>query len=113
MFKGAGVAIVTPFKNGSVDYESFEKLIDFQLEHNTQALVVLGTTGEAPTIYKDEREKLIRVSVEKAGGKVPVIIGTGTNNTEDAKKHTMQAEKLGQTEYWLSLPTTINVHKKD
>jgi 4-hydroxy-tetrahydrodipicolinate synthase len=95
MFKGAGVAIVTPFKNGSVDYESFEKLIDFQLEHNTQALVVLGTTGEAPTIYKDEREKLIRVSVEKAGGKVPVIIGTGTNNTEDAKKHTMQAEKLG------------------
>ena len=95
MFKGAGVAIVTPFKNGSVDYESFERLIEFQLAHNTQALVVLGTTGEAPTIYADEREKLIQVSVEKAGGKVPVIIGTGTNNTEDAKKHTIQAEKLG------------------
>lgn len=95
MFRGAGVAIVTPFKNGSVDYESFEGLLEFQLEHNTQALVVLGTTGEAPTIYEDEREKLIQVSVEKAGGRVPVIIGTGTNNTEDARKHTIQAEKLG------------------
>jgi 4-hydroxy-tetrahydrodipicolinate synthase len=95
MFKGAGVAIVTPFKNGAVDYESFERLLEFQLEHQTQALVVLGTTGEAPTIYEDEREKLIRATVEKVGGRVPVIIGTGTNNTEDAKKHTIQAEKLG------------------
>lgn len=95
MFKGAGVAIVTPFKEGKVDFESYEKLIDFQLENNTQALIVLGTTGEASTQTFEEREKVIGLAVKKVAGKIPVIIGTGSNSTQKSIEHTKQAEDLG------------------
>lgn len=95
MFKGAGVAIVTPFKEGKVDLESYEKLIDFQLKNNTQALIVLGTTGEASTQTFEEREKIISLSVKKVNGKIPVIIGTGSNSTQKSIEHTKQAEDLG------------------
>ncbi len=95
MFKGAGVAIVTPFKEGKVDFESYEKLIDFQLQNNTQALIVLGTTGEASTQTFEEREKIISLSVKKVAGKIPVIIGTGSNSTQKSIEHTKQAEDLG------------------
>lgn len=95
MFNGSGVAIITPFKGGKVDFEAFEKLIDFQLENDTQALVVLGTTGEASTQNYEEREAVIKTAVTKANKKVPVIIGTGSNDTEAAIKYTKQAEVLG------------------
>ncbi|SNS03567.1 4-hydroxy-tetrahydrodipicolinate synthase [Anaerovirgula multivorans] len=95
MFNGSGVAIITPFKGGKVDLEAFGKLIDFQLENDTQALVVLGTTGEASTQNYEEREAVIKTAVAKANKKVPVIIGTGSNDTEAAIKYTKQAETLG------------------
>lgn len=95
MFRGMGVAIVTPFEEGKVDYEAFEKLIDFHIENNTQAIIVLGTTGEASTQTFEERGELIRRAVKKADGKIPVIVGTGSNSTEVAIKYTKQAENLG------------------
>ena len=95
MFKGAGVAIVTPFKNGEFDKESYEKLIEFQIENNTQALIVLGTTGEATTISFGEKEEIIRTAVSKVNKRIPVIIGTGSNCTDTAIKATIQAEELG------------------
>lgn len=95
MFKGAGVAIVTPFKEGKIDFEKFKKLIDFQIENNTQAIIVLGTTGEASTQTFEEREKLISIAVEEVGGRIPVIVGTGSNSTGLAIEHTKHAEKLG------------------
>ena len=95
MFNGAGVAIVTPFNEGKIDFEAFEKLIDFQIENNTQALIVLGTTGEASTQTFEEREKLISTAIERAGGKIPVIVGTGSNSTKVAIENTKQAENLG------------------
>lgn len=95
MFNGAGVAIVTPFNKGKIDFEAFEKLIDFQIENNTQALIVLGTTGEASTQTFEEREKLISTAIERAGGKIPVIVGTGSNSTQVAIENTKQAETLG------------------
>jgi len=95
MFNGAGVAIVTPFKEGKIDFESFEKLIDFHLANNTQALIVLGTTGEASTQTFKEREELISIAVERVAGRIPVIIGTGSNSTQVALDNTKQAEALG------------------
>lgn len=95
MFKGAGVAIVTPFKGGRFDKEAYERLIEFQIENGTQALIVLGTTGEATTISFEEREEVIRTAVEKVAKRIPVIIGTGSNCTNTAIKSTIQAEELG------------------
>lgn len=95
MFKGAGVAIVTPFKNGKFHKEAYEKLIDFQIENGTQALIVLGTTGEASTLSYEEREEVIKSAIEKNAKRIPIIVGTGSNCTDTAVKYTKQAEKLG------------------
>lgn len=82
MFKGVGTALITPFKdNGEVDYELFDKILDHQLENGIDALVVLGTTGESPTVHLEERKVLTEMAVSKADGRVPVIVGTGTNDT--------------------------------
>ena len=95
MFKGAGVAIVTSFKDGRFDKESYERLIEFQIENKTQALIVLGTTGEAATISFEEREEIVSLAVKKVNGRIPVIVGTGSNCTESTIKATKQAEELG------------------
>ena len=96
MFKGLGTALITPFKeNGEVDYKLFEKVLDHQLENNVDALVVLGTTGESPTVHLEEREKLTKMAVARADGEVPVIVGTGTNDTIKVIEMNELAEKNG------------------
>lgn len=95
MFRGAGVALVTPFHRDTVDTIGFSRLIDFQLNKGIQALIVLGTTGEATTLTEEERALVITLAVEKAQGQVPVIVGTGSNNTRTAMAFTRQAEALG------------------
>lgn len=96
MFKGVGTALITPFKdNGEVDYDLFEKLLDYQLENEVDALVVLGTTGESPTVHLGEREKLTKMAVAKADGEVPVIVGTGTNDTVKVIEMNKLAEENG------------------
>lgn len=95
MFKGAGVAIVTPFKNGKFDKEAYEKLIEFQIENKTQALIVLGTTGEATTVGLEERGEIVKTAVEKVNKRIPVIVGTGCNCTNTSVEYTKQAEALG------------------
>jgi len=95
MFNGSGVAIVTPFTNGEVDIEKFKSLIDFHLKNNTQALIVLGTTGEATTIDGKEKELIIKTAVQHVNKKIPVIIGTGSNSTLTSIKYTKKAEELG------------------
>ncbi|MDR2109761.1 MAG: dihydrodipicolinate synthase family protein, partial [Spirochaetaceae bacterium] len=87
--RGAYTALVTPMtETGDVDYEGFRELIRFQIREGIDGLVPLGTTGETPTLEEDEEEKLIRVAVEEAKGRVPVIIGTGSNSTKYAVKYT-------------------------
>ncbi|CAN7947654.1 unnamed protein product [Ixodes hexagonus] len=96
MFSGSLVAIVTPMKaDGEIDYESFKKLVEWHLHNNTKGLVVLGTTGESPTISPDERIKIIRQVVGQAHGKIPVIVGTGTYSTTHSIKLTQEAMELG------------------
>ena len=96
IFKGAGVAIVTPMKeNGDVNYESFGRLIEFQIANGTDAIIVCGTTGEASTLSHEEHLDVIRFCIEKVAGRIPVIAGTGSNCTETAVYLSQEAEKLG------------------
>jgi len=95
MFKGTFTAIVTPFKNGKVDEAAFRKLIDFQIEGGVEGIVPVGTTGESPTVSREEHLEIIRIAVEQAAGKILVIAGTGANATTEAIHLTQEAEKLG------------------
>lgn len=96
VFKGAGVAIVTPMKaNGEVNYERFADLIEFQIANGTDAIIVCGTTGEASTLSHEEHLEVIRYCAKKVAGRVPVIAGTGSNSTETAVYLSAEAEKYG------------------
>ena len=92
---GAMTAIVTPFKNGQVDYQALENLIEAQIAGGIQALVPCGTTGESPTLSHDEHDKVIEFTIEKVAGRVPVIAGTGSNSTEEALRLTKHAKEAG------------------
>jgi 4-hydroxy-tetrahydrodipicolinate synthase len=91
IFEGVATAIITPFSNGKVDYESFGKLIDWQIESKIDGLVVCGTTGESSTLTDDEHIQVIDYAVKRANGKVPIIAGTGSNDTAYAIELTKQA----------------------
>ena len=96
IFKGAGVAIVTPFKaNGEVNYEKFAELIEFQIANGTDAIIVCGTTGESSTLTHEEHLDVIKYCAEKVAGRVPVVAGTGSNCTETAIYLSTEAEKYG------------------
>ena len=96
IFKGSGVALITPFKSDlSVDYDSLHKLINYHLENKTDAIIVCGTTGEASTLEDYEHLKVIDYCVKKVKGNIPVIAGTGSNNTFHASWMSKEAEKLG------------------
>jgi 4-hydroxy-tetrahydrodipicolinate synthase len=96
VFTGAACAIVTPFDgNRKVDYKALKKQIDFQIENGTDAIVVCGTTGESATLDSRERRQVIKTAVKQVNGKVPVIAGTGGNNTQDVIKKSQSAESLG------------------
>ena len=96
IFTGAGVAIVTPFKtNGDINYEQFDKNIEYQIAGGTDAIIVCGTTGEASCLTHEEHIELIRFCVEKVAGRIPVIAGTGSNCTNTAVFLSQEAEKAG------------------
>ena len=81
MFKGSIVALITPFKNGKIDEKSFQDFIEWQIKEGTHGLVPSGTTGESPTLSHEEHVKIIRLCIETANSRVPVIAGTGSNST--------------------------------
>ncbi len=96
IFKGAGVALVTPMKeNGEVDYASLERLLEDQVANGTDAIISVGTTGEAPTLDDDEHLDVIRFCVQKVAGRIPVIAGTGSNNTAHAIMMSKEAQAAG------------------
>ncbi len=95
MFKGAFVAIVTPFKDGRVDEDALRALIDFQIEQGTHGIVPCGTTGESATLSFEEHERVVEITVEHVNKRVPVIAGTGSNNTEEAIRLTRHAKRVG------------------
>lgn len=82
LFRGCGVALATPFKDGRIDFSALDRLIDLQLEGGTAAIVACGTTGEPATMTPDEREQVIKATVKRVNGRIPVIAGTGANCTQ-------------------------------
>lgn len=93
--EGSMVALVTPFSNGEVDYDTLRKLIEFQIENGTQGLVPCGTTGESPTLSHPEHDRVIEFTIEVAAKRVPVIAGTGSNSTTEAVRLTAHAKEAG------------------
>ncbi len=89
------VALITPFKDGEVDYASLDQLIEFHINNHTDALVVCGTTGESATLTFEEHEKVVEYVVKKAGGRIKVIAGTGANATHEAIELTTHAKRVG------------------
>ena len=95
IFTGSGVAIITPFNENGIDFESLGNLIDFHLENSTDAIIVCGTTGEAATMPDEEHLSAIEYTVKRVNKRIPVIAGTGSNDTVHGIKLSQEAERLG------------------
>lgn len=95
MFTGAMVALITPFQDGDIDWQTLDELVDFQVENGIDAIVPVGTTGESPTLSHPEHQKVIERVVKAVGGKVPVIAGAGSNSTAEAIELTAFSRKVG------------------
>ncbi len=104
MFEGSIVALITPFKDGEVDYESLGKLIDFHIDNGTDAVLVCGTTGESPTLTFEEHDRVVEFAVKHAGGRIKVIAGTGANATHEAVHLTAHAKEVGADGALLVVP---------
>ena len=104
VFTGAATAIITPMTETGIDYEAFGRLIDFQIEKGIDAIVAAGTTGEGSTLTDSEHEELIAFCVRRVAGRVPVIAGTGSNNTAHAIERTVTACKAGADAVLLVTP---------
>ncbi len=95
MFSGAFTALITPFRNGEVDLEALEGLVEFQIQQGINGLVPCGTTGETPALSEEEDRLVVETVVRMTNGRVPVVAGTGSNSTQMAIKYTKMAEKAG------------------
>ncbi len=104
MIKGALTALVTPFRDGSVDTDSLGAMIDFQIAEGIDGLVPCGSTGESATLSHEEHNRVIELTIEKAGGRVPVVAGTGSNSTSETLMLTKNAERAGANAALLITP---------
>ena len=95
IFKGCGTALITPFTNDGINFEEFRKLIEFQILEGVDSLIVCGTTGESSTMSLEEKKSVIEFSVKVANKRVPIIAGTGGNNTKDVIELSKFAESVG------------------
>ena len=96
MFRGSFTALVTPFtRDGALDKDAIRELVEWQITEGPRGLVPVGTTGESPTLTHDEHREVVRICVETSAGRVPVIAGAGSNNTQEAVELTRHAEKVG------------------
>ena len=103
-FRGTAVAITTPFNQGEVDYKVFERHIEFLIQEGTQAIFVNGTTGEGSTLTEEEKILLVKLAVKTANKRVPIIVGTGTNDTSASVKHSLKIKEAGADGIMLITP---------
>ena len=94
-FRGSFTALVTPFKDGSIDEAAFRGLVSWQIEQGSHGLVPVGTTGESPTLNHDEHHRMVELCIDEAKGRVPVIAGAGSNSTYEAIELTRHAKEVG------------------
>ena len=95
LFKGCGTAIATPFDDKGVNVKEFEKLIEFQIQNDVDSIIVCGTTGEATTMSQQEKDAAIKCAIRTSNGRVPIIVGTGSNSTSQAIQNSKHAKDLG------------------
>ena len=95
LFTGSYTALLTPFRNGEVDYDAYRKLVDFQIDNGTHGLVPVGTTGESPTLSHEEHKRVIEVCIDQANRRVPIIAGAGANSTAEAIEFVKHACDVG------------------
>lgn len=95
LFQGCGTAIATPFNENGINLKEFQKLLEFQIENQVDSIIVCGTTGEAATMSQEEKVATIRCAIETTKKRVPVIVGTGSNNTMQAIESSKLAQSLG------------------
>src|SRR5262245_32136341 len=94
-FRGSFTALVTPFRNGSLDEKAFRDIVDWQIAEGTSGLVPVGTTGESPTLSHEEHREVVEWCIDQAKGRVPVVAGSGSNSTQEAIELSRHAEKAG------------------
>jgi 4-hydroxy-tetrahydrodipicolinate synthase len=94
IFEGSMVALVTPFKNGKIDEKALKGLLDFHIDHRTDVIIPCGTTGESATMSHDEHRRMMSLVVDHVGGRVPVVCGAGSNNTQEALGLVQHAKKI-------------------
>ena len=100
MIRGSMVALITPFnEDGSVNYDKLRELVEWHIAEQTDAILVLGTTAETPALTITEEDEIARISIETAAGRVPIIVGSGSNNTMIAMEQSIKYEKMGGGEY--------------
>ncbi len=104
MFKGAITALITPFKDGQVDEKAYQDFVNWQIEEGIHGVASCGTTGESPTMPHDEHNKITKLCIEAAAGRVPVMAGTGSNSTAEAISLTKHAQKAGANAALISTP---------
>ncbi|MBL7573173.1 4-hydroxy-tetrahydrodipicolinate synthase [Staphylococcus saccharolyticus] len=104
MFEGVGVALATPFTNNKVDYDALERHVQFLLDNDTQAIIVNGTTAESPTLTDQEKEQVLKTVVNIVDKRVPIIAGTGTNNTQKSIESSQKAKEIGADAIMLITP---------
>ncbi|WP_119462517.1 4-hydroxy-tetrahydrodipicolinate synthase [Rhodospirillaceae bacterium SYSU D60014] len=104
MFTGSLTALITPFRDGAVDEDAFQRFVDWQITEGTDGLVPCGTTGESPTLSHDEHMRVVELCIEAASGRVPVIAGTGSNSTAEAIRLTQHAKRAGAAAALVVMP---------
>ncbi|ARJ51822.1 4-hydroxy-tetrahydrodipicolinate synthase [Staphylococcus lutrae] len=112
IFEGTGVALITPFTNGEVDYEAIKKHVRFQIENGIQSIVVNGTTAENPTLTSEEKDRILMTVIEENAQRVPIIVGTGTNNTAQSIAASLRAKELGADAIMLITPYYLKTSQR-
>ncbi|HDK5680998.1 TPA: 4-hydroxy-tetrahydrodipicolinate synthase [Staphylococcus pseudintermedius] len=112
IFEGTGVALITPFSNGEVDYEAIKRQVHFLIDNHIQSIVVNGTTAENPTLTDEEKDRILTTVIEENAQRVPIIVGTGTNNTQKSIEASLRAKTLGADAIMLITPYYLKTSQR-
>ncbi|MCE5820090.1 4-hydroxy-tetrahydrodipicolinate synthase [Staphylococcus pseudintermedius] len=112
IFEGTGVALITPFSNGEVDYEAIKRQVHFLIDNHIQSIVVNGTTAENPTLTDEEKDRILTTVIEENAQRAPIIVGTGTNNTQKSIEASLRAKALGADAIMLITPYYLKTSQR-
>ncbi|HEC2175560.1 TPA: 4-hydroxy-tetrahydrodipicolinate synthase [Staphylococcus delphini] len=112
IFEGTGVALITPFSNGEVDYDAIKRQVQFLIDNGIESIVVNGTTAENPTLTDEEKDRILTTVIEENAQRVPIIVGTGTNNTQKSIEASLRAKALGADAIMLITPYYLKTSQR-